>query len=293
MDSRMGVEQGNVSHANKKFMFILRNRSGSVEHYYHFVLGFLVPFVNYVLRSGIVASSSRMTVRDCGPFNKLIEELPFDFEIISKQELEWREKSSRDIQNGNVILDGYDDVGAYDYDVFDRVRSFVCYLFRNEISHNMALFRKYGNAGKHKSAKILLIDRGPPDSFYSLETAEIPRAGTDRRSIPNFSEIVAQVSHFNIVPCKLEGMTLAQQVALFSLADIIVAQHGAALVNLIWAQPKSCVVEISPYQTAKRVHFSHLAACMKQQYFEIVQDHEHASVPPEEILKILEQVAGD
>src|SRR5262249_101125 len=50
----------------------------------------------------------------------------------------------------------------------------------------------------------------------------------------------------NVVTVILERATLAEQIALFSLADVVIAQHGAALANVVWCRSGARVIEIAP-----------------------------------------------
>src|SRR5262249_49051700 len=101
--------------------------------------------------------------------------------------------------------------------------------------------------------RILAIDRGEAHPFYLSASAEAKSAGTARRSGPNHGEIVEMVSRRAgpVLSLKLENLPLAQQIALFSAADMIIAQHGAALSNLIWAKPGAGVIEIMPKTAPK------------------------------------------
>ncbi len=45
---------------------------------------------------------------------------------------------------------------------------------------------------------------------------------------------------------QLEGMTIAEQQALFGSARVVVAEHGAALTNIVWCPANAAVVDIHP-----------------------------------------------
>jgi capsular polysaccharide biosynthesis protein len=75
-----------------------------------------------------------------------------------------------------------------------------------------------------------------PRRFY------IPREKT--RSILNESELNPILRKNSIEIIRPESLSFIEQVALFSRAELIIAPHGAALANLIFAPPKSSVIEI-------------------------------------------------
>jgi capsular polysaccharide biosynthesis protein len=44
----------------------------------------------------------------------------------------------------------------------------------------------------------------------------------------------------------MDGMTVAEQQALFGSAQVVVAEHGAALTNIVWCPRGATVVDIHP-----------------------------------------------
>ena len=65
---------------------------------------------------------------------------------------------------------------------------------------------------------------------------------------------------------ELEEATLRAQVALFAATATLVAQHGAALVNMVWMAPGGLVVEILPEMGSARRIFPMLAAAWGPRY---------------------------
>jgi hypothetical protein len=60
---------------------------GSVEHFYHFLLGFFVPLIFHLFQKWEHAQFSRLIIRSCGPLDPLIGELGDNrIEIIDKDE---------------------------------------------------------------------------------------------------------------------------------------------------------------------------------------------------------------
>lgn len=140
---------------------------------------------------------------------------------------------------------------------------------------------------------ILLIDRAPPDSHY----AEVGRSsGSQRRSIPNFKSLCDRLNKRRKAEIfHLEDKDLALQIAAFSEANVVVAQHGAALTNIIWMRPGSLVVEIIPPDkvpaTPRHEYFSLLAEVMNIRHQYVFQDHEHADLTVDQMQQI-ESVLG-
>nr|WP_283949759.1 glycosyltransferase family 61 protein [Limobrevibacterium gyesilva] len=72
----------------------------------------------------------------------------------------------------------------------------------------------------------------------------IDRRGGPNRPLVNEDELVTGLAGLGFVPVRLERLSLAEQIALFANAEIVVAPHGAGLANIVFAQPGSRVVEL-------------------------------------------------
>lgn len=64
------------------------------------------------------------------------------------------------------------------------------------------------------------------------------------RPLANEDEVVAALAHLGFQAVRLETLPLADQIALFAHAEVIVAPHGAGLGNLVYAQPGCRLVEL-------------------------------------------------
>jgi capsular polysaccharide biosynthesis protein len=72
----------------------------------------------------------------------------------------------------------------------------------------------------------------------------IDRRGANNRRLLNEDALVAALEGAGVVPIRLETLSLAAQAALFRQAELVVAPHGAGLVNLVFARPGCAVVEL-------------------------------------------------
>ncbi|MDF2789076.1 MAG: capsular polysaccharide biosynthesis protein [Neobacillus sp.] len=66
------------------------------------------------------------------------------------------------------------------------------------------------------------------------------------RKIINEDQVMKVLSKYGFVKVGLESLTLAEQVELFSSAEVIIAAHGAGLTNLTFSQSGTKVLEIFP-----------------------------------------------
>jgi len=94
-------------------------------------------------------------------------------------------------------------------------------------------------AGRLKSS---LADSLPPVSRRLYISRQ-----TSARKLSNFDEFSERViKRFGLYAVNLDNMPLADQINLFTKADLVVAEHGAGLVNTMFMRPGSTVVEITP-----------------------------------------------
>lgn len=81
-----------------------------------------------------------------------------------------------------------------------------------------------------------------------LKRIYVSRTNANYRHIFNEPAVIELLSQFDFVPVILETMTVAEQVQLFSQAEIVVSPHGSGLTNLAFCSPKTTVIEcFSPH----------------------------------------------
>lgn len=127
----------------------------------------------------------------------------------------------------------------------------------------------------------------------------VARRGAARRVIVNEAELakaLASLGFHEIVPSEL---TVREQIAAFSAAQVVVAAHGAALANLVFAPSDVLVVELSSATTLHMTTFRELAHAIGQRIVTIVSDdydltrHENNPqffdfrIDPEEVIGVL------
>lgn len=191
---------------------------GSKEHFFHFLLGYLLPVVS--LQS--VRNDSRFRVMDCGPvmtpiLQETLTRLNLDIEIA---------------ENTDFGLPCY--VPPWDFDWDDRtVVDHACNRVRE------AWEGRRCSASGCEASENLLIKRSPPPAYYLSSDAEIRGYGTSRRSIVNLSEVSDYLSRRGIPHAVYEPGVhcLGCQISVFTAARRIIAVRGAELANVIWAGP--------------------------------------------------------
>ena len=242
----------------------------SLSHYHHFLLGFLVPLVNARTTDPRLRNARKLLVPRCEPFEKLLDE-------VIAADIAQTDEIGPEVLN----LRTHDYPTSYSRSVFLRTRNEVAQLkaTQKEVS-------RLDEEWRPGEPRVLLIERGR-EPVHELAGGT---SGAVRRSVPNQAAIFSALQHEypGCLNVTLEGVTLARQFALFYLADVIVAQHGAALANLIWANPKATIIEIFPEHLPRpdpRVQnfFGNLAECLGIRYRRVSQSHAHAVVDVDEL----------
>lgn len=278
----------------------IKNQFGSVQHYYHFMVGFLVPLVQTMSDIELRAETKRVFIKTCDIMDGLIREIAFSkLVILPKDEhlsLATAATGPDGEGLGRMVVEGYDDPSVYDKGVFARVSAELGRRLsgRIAIEHDLLAARLNG-AGP----RIVLIDRGEPHPFYASDESEGKTSGRQRRSIGNFDAMAAalRARYANVAIEHLEGTSLAFQIALFRIADIVIAQHGAALANLIWARSGIDVFEVVWIDRSSSVYlksyFGALVRCLQQIHHEIAQPGAHGDVDIDDMVRLLDGAVGE
>jgi Glycosyltransferase 61 len=74
----------------------------------------------------------------------------------------------------------------------------------------------------------------------------VSRKDASRRRMINEADMTERLKKLGFEIRQLEGMTIAEQQALFGSARVVVAEHGAALTNIAWCPANAAVVDIHP-----------------------------------------------
>jgi hypothetical protein len=74
----------------------------------------------------------------------------------------------------------------------------------------------------------------------------IERGATKRRPMIHADRLLDVLTSLGFHPVSMDGRTVAEQAALFASASCVVAPHGAALANLVFARPGTPIVELVP-----------------------------------------------
>jgi hypothetical protein len=74
----------------------------------------------------------------------------------------------------------------------------------------------------------------------------LSRSDAPRRRMRNEAELTARLEQAGFEVWRLDGMSVAAQQDLLASARVVVAEHGAALTNIVWCPKGATVVDIHP-----------------------------------------------
>jgi len=258
----------------QSFLFLSRERrsrtlvvanhwDGSVQQFYHFMLGYFFPLCVWLEKTQV----SRISVRDCGPMNHWFETLGdhVDVQIV-------KPGAALHILAGRrmpcVVLDG-----------LDNPTKFKTKLIRNGVQAVRTRLELQPNS-LVKRIEVLVVDRTSSESFYRGPESETHMSGSERRSTPNLAKIMRYES--DLGPTELVDfarLTPTDQICLAQRSNTIVGQHGAGLVHMLWLPEGSNVVEIAPPLPPEvQSVFRNLAKILGHNYACMSQESVHAPI---------------
>lgn len=277
----------------------LLNQLGSVQHYYHFMMGFIIPLIKVWPDVVAKAAGRQIYVRSCAVMDPIIDELKLEgLCILAESTHKSLRDNAKTLRRVGHRLDyhseaGFDTPAAYDPAMFFMVRAQLSDRLCAEIASERKALEPLFKASE---PRVLIIDRLRADPFYRSEDSEAKSSGAQRRSVANMVELVAlaRSRHASVALLSLEGRSLSSQIALFSMVDIIVAQHGAALTNLLWARTGTNVIEILPDKLLESklipLFFSNLCTVMRLHHHVLNQPFNHGPADVGDFATILDSL---
>ena len=248
--------------ADQRTVLIPNQWNGSVQQYFHFLLGYLAPVAKWTAQH----PGQPIAVRDCGPMNRWFElvQPETDIEIMTVGDV--LHVLAGELQPNQVLrgMDYPDKFSATDLGDFASW------------SRSVAARRSVAPA---ECPPIVVSNRASSDEFFATPAAEWPESGSQKRSVPNLPEICASIDDGDLRILDAAKVGIYEQIVLHSHAKILVGQHGAGLTNMIWMPAGAYVIEILPPMPAEaRNIFEHLASTLGLHYSLVDQDSVHSPV---------------
>ena len=148
--------------------------------------------------------------------------------------------------------------------------------------NNLVKLSPHGKRTKRSEKKIILIVERhlePVSLLFNASSNQSHKyySGASRRTIRNHKAMVEALWHryskrYEVRNVVLEGRSIVEQYSLFNSASLLIAQHGAALANIIFMnRSTSHVIEISPSPGREWKFFSNLASHIGLSYSSVGQ----------------------
>jgi len=205
---------------------------GAREHYYFFLLGYLVPLVY----SQSQWKFRKFQVLDCGPLmNPILEEtlkrMGYTYIMVKPSEIK-----------RPIFLRHWTYKKGNPEKFFHAIR-IVENLWRDFECKGIGC-----NCGEN-----LIIVRSQPHDFYNNQMPiRYKGYGTGRRTVTNWPEVSDYLSHLGVEHTLYEpgAHSLGCQIQAFKGAKRIIGIRGAEWANMIWCQPGIKVRMIDPFPPA-------------------------------------------
>jgi hypothetical protein len=274
---------------------------GGVSHYYHFVMSVLIPLIcDVVAYEKKNIHPTYIIDSNLGPMWRILFELPIDIKIKSymRQNNEIKSQTitktfpSFDIhpkdpyrkKDMNLISKGY--AKRLTYSIYKTVHA---WFLRWSIMEYPI----------YQTFDILVIERAMNPSYkthpyakpnskntYRMDVYQkMKQSGKETRSILNHAELVKCIekiySSYRVLNISLEYLPISTQFYLFHHARLVVAQHGAALSNMIFMNPlhKKTWIEIIDRDKYENENwFVDLSKCCKVHHYSFVTEEAHVHI---------------
>ena len=250
---------------------------GSREHFFHFLLGYLLPVVHEQRIRGL----SHFGVLDCGPLMT-----PILTSTLSRLELSF-EVTRNERTTSYVVVPPWDTQWGFTH-------------YITNIHTAAQIVKDKWSNGIHEcpaescpETSTILLARSPSHSFYKGNgKAEIPSYGLDRRGVINWPEVSQFLTEKGINSDLYEPGThsLSCQINVFRKARTIVGMRGAEFANLVWAESKPQIMVFNPYKDEGPIPYMSRSLGIRHHTVPVTETHfrARADMVAQFILKNLE-----
>lgn len=266
--------------------------NGMLSHYYHFFFACLLPLIDF----RFLTSPSQQCYLSADMLSKLG---PFHHTLTHELSLCAPLSEMIAATNGHDYL-RLQPITLPAYDIYDTTQFVNSSVPRFNATITLPVVLRFFNGMTAKRRQptrktIILIERGV-EPFYKQNTSNTQCAsnhlrctsGSSRRNIRNHEALLYSLKfrydgtdgayegvgngEYAVQSLSLEGMGLVEQFSLFNTASLIIAQHGAAMSNMVFMNTSvSHIVEISPPYSRKAKYFRNLAGHLGVSYSSVLQ----------------------
>jgi len=127
----------------------------------------------------------------------------------------------------------------------------------------------------------------------------ISRQNCGARNLVNESDVTKKLKDYGYQSIDLNDMSILKQILMFSKADTIICPTGSGLTNIVFCNPGTKIIEISPiynfdYENNFKFRFSQIANFLNLDYYRFFADPVNIIGSDKNVTKlILSKVAGE
>ena len=277
-------------------IFDTRISYGSKEHFFHFMWGYLLPAISFILNQAD-KGRNRYYFESCGPVmdrltKEMIDLLEIDASILANQNVEFIQEPCVVPRWDIHLLRDY--ILGFDKDVSNHIAKFksdsdlVVYLstsnFTDKLRGQIIELRDIIISGIMNKSNLttemindpwLVLRRSEQPDYYAIEgKAENKGYGMSRRGLKDIDIFVNKKKGLglNITAYESGIHTIAHQIHTFNQAKGIIGIKGAEFANLIWMRENSRVIQIRPNSMrTPNVQFK-LATLLNLNFIEVITE---------------------
>lgn len=238
------VDPGSSSEATASaglhFDFLDSRDFGYKDHFFHFLLGYLLPALNIALAG---ESPPRVSFEDCGPLmNAALSQ------ACTLLGLECADDSA---DLSSVLVPRWDrfllrlDGSRPPEALRERFRQTTRGIRDRLIEAALASVAAAGTKAPWLTADVLVFRRSPEHAFYAQGGgARHPGYGAGSRQLCNATEITQALVHAGIQACEIDlgAISFAEQIAAVHHAKAVVGARGAEFSHLVWMRPTTAAM---------------------------------------------------
>jgi len=272
----------------RNIIFLKNHDSGSTEHFWHFIFGYLLPLtellsnLKFESKEKNHSNDPKALIVSCGPLMDRIlhEVLPY---IYSNYEIVTEEKIRQQYNFLESVI-----VPRWDKLDFVQIKKRLHHSI-SRIAESLPL-KSCCDVPGHLQGKILIIKRTSQPKFYRRSgEARIRGYGTRRRSLINIKRSAMRLNNKGFpVDIYEPGIhSLGCQIKTFRNASGIIGIRGAEFANIIWAMPGIPVIMVNPATYKYPPPQRNLTQVMGMEYHELHSPFDYAWLNHQDVFKIL------
>jgi len=267
-DERLSTNTANELH------FVV---SKETQHFWHFMMGELLPIVSQITRNPLVSSIVLHSQRKwyANPFDHFFDELAASMPGI-------KGRHSFNVSHVEVSKGSFEAAVQIPDIVYRERRAFQGAAFVHHCAWDSGTISLQSQRAFRQSAAFLRtlattqtrpvvpydqiiqmrIDDPVLKQYFATHSAGSSTYGAGKRYVPGFNDFAQEVRRFfgsRVGIISGDGLPLLDQIHPYLSATTLLSTHGAGMVHALWMPPSSTVVELVPASVPNTGDFSLLS----------------------------------